>query len=92
MMPHVNSFPKTITNVTEADDNQWLQKLAHWLDVLECAIVRYFTKDHEPRISYRIDRNGQERWVITDPNSNQRIVCTSASEVRLWLDQLYEAY
>jgi hypothetical protein len=91
MIPDSNSFPLTTTD-SHARNHQWLQKLAQYLDRLECTLLRFFTTDHEPKISYRIHRNGQERWIIIDPDSNQRIVCSSKSEVRFWLDQRYKAY
>ncbi|WP_416673263.1 hypothetical protein [Egbenema bharatensis] len=80
------------TTDSHVRNHQWLQKLTKYLDRLECAMIRFFTTDHEPKISYRIRRNGQERWIITDPDSHQRIVCTSESEVRFWLDQRYNVH
>jgi hypothetical protein len=91
MIPHTNSFPGATTDVNNACDARWLQKLVQYLDRLECAMIRFLTTDHEPKISYRIQRNGQERWIIIDLESNQRIVCSSESEVRFWLDQRHKA-
>lgn len=54
------------------------------------ALVWVVTRDcTEPRISKFYDIDGKARWHIFDPRSQQRFICLSEYEVRVWLEQHY---
>lgn len=60
-----------------------------WLNKLWNAIANLFTKESEPHIRERCDRDGGIWWEVYDPLTGRSSCFSSRAEVLAWLDQRY---
>lgn len=93
MDAHSTSFPTTPSSTIHLSASRaWRQTTLYQFNRLRQAIIGYLTQNPDPRITEECDRDGHHFWNIYDPLTNQRTTCSSAAEVRFWLEQRYNLH
>lgn len=59
------------------------------LKQLAKSFVRSIANSSEPRISKKVDRNGNLYYKVYDPTSGASAVFSTEQEIRIWIDQRY---
>ncbi|MEO1148765.1 MAG: hypothetical protein AAFY26_24625 [Cyanobacteria bacterium J06638_22] len=62
-------------------------RTSKWQAILN-GFVRFLTSNNEPRIS-TVSQNGTLVWKVYDPQTQERLMFNSESEVRTWLETRY---
>lgn len=67
------------------------QRLLSWvsLDDVWGRLAKFAVGSSEPVVEQRWDRQGCRYYVVFDPRTHARTICSSESEVRAWLEQRY---
>lgn len=60
-----------------------------WLNKLWTSIVNALTKESEPYIRERHDRDGNIWWEVCDPATGKSFCASSKAEVLAWLERRY---
>lgn len=59
-----------------------------WLNRAWAIAARILIPSNEPRISLKVDRNGQQCWHVHDPGTGHSARLSSELEVRIWLEEV----
>lgn len=90
-----DAYPYDIDSMASKARKSWFGALKHRLaslvslDAVWQRLATFAVGSSEPVVMQRCDRQGHRYYVVYDPRTQSRTICSSETEVRAWLESRY---
>ncbi len=89
--PHAIVLEQYPSDIHTSRLNTLWRRIKTWVspDAIWSTIAKRAAGSSDPIIEQRRDRQGYAYYIVYDPTTQERSICSSETEVRAWLERRY---